>query len=350
LAQNIPAGELAAASAALTARYRGEVRDGARHVATAEAARAYAIARLPATYAAVVSALAEVSKRGPVTLETMLDVGSGPGTAIWAAREIWSGIKSIVAVEASPAMIDLGRKLWGMAGLADVDIQWQESDAFRAPAVAGGADPGTGDSVSGKVERVVPNALFDAESGTAGVSAPGYSGQRFDLVTMAYVLNEISMDPGQAAVRLWEQTGKLIVIVEPGTPAGWKRILAARTALISSGAHIVAPCPHAAACPIVAPDWCHFSQRVARSRLHRLTKEAALGWEDEKFIYIAASRTPIGLESPSARVLAPPRTASGRVWLKLCQSDGNVRERLVTKREGEPFKQARRTDWGQTLG
>jgi hypothetical protein len=45
----------------------------------------------------------------------------------------------------------------------------------RVP-VAGGADPGTCDIESEKVERVVPNALFDVESGKARVSAPGYIG------------------------------------------------------------------------------------------------------------------------------------------------------------------------------
>ena len=36
-----------------------------------------------------------------------------------------------------------------------------------------------------------------------------------------------------------------------------------------AGANILAPCPHARPCPLAAPDWCHFSARVARSRLHR---------------------------------------------------------------------------------
>ena len=67
-------------------------------------------------------------------------------------------------------------------------------------------------------------------------------------------------------------------------------------------------------------------------------------WEDEKYIFIAASRTPG--ESPAARVLAPPQTASGTVRLKLCRQDGSAAERLVSKREGAAFKTARRLDWG----
>jgi ribosomal protein RSM22 (predicted rRNA methylase) len=105
--------------------------------------------------------------------------------------------------------------------------------------------------------------------------------------------------------------------------------------------------PHAAPCPIVAPDWCHFSRRVARSRLHRLAKDGDVPWEDEKFIYLAASRT--GDPHPMARVLARPRVASGAIRLKLCNPTGQLEEWLVTKRQGDAFKVARRIDWGDRL-
>jgi ribosomal protein RSM22 (predicted rRNA methylase) len=139
-----------------------------------------------------------------------------------------------------------------------------------------------------------------------------------------------------------------LVIVEPGTPSGWMRILSARSLLLAKGAHVLAPCPHALACPLVAPDWCHFSRRVARSRIHREIKEADVPWEDEKFIYLAASRMPG--KAAEARVIAPPRRASGRVDLKLCRSDGVAERRLVTRREGEAYKRARRLDWGDLIG
>ncbi|TIU19787.1 MAG: methyltransferase type 11, partial [Mesorhizobium sp.] len=96
---------------------------------------------------------------------------------------------------------------------------------------------------------------------------------------------------------LWRLTSDTLLIVEPGTPAGWQRVLAVRSQLIEAGAHVSAPCPHEAPCPLVPPDWCHFSRRVARSRLHRLAKEADVPWEDEKFIYLAASRQPAAVRA-----------------------------------------------------
>uniref|UniRef100_UPI001FEDF9D0 small ribosomal subunit Rsm22 family protein n=1 Tax=Mesorhizobium mediterraneum TaxID=43617 RepID=UPI001FEDF9D0 len=113
------------------------------------------------------------------------------------------------------------------------------------------------------------------------------------------------------------------------------------------GAHVLAPCPHEAPCPLVPPDWCHFSQRVARSRLHRLAKDADVPWEDEKFIYVAASRQAVA--PPQARVIAPPKSGSGKVLLKLCEKDGSADEKLFTKRDGDVFKAARRLDWGDAL-
>jgi ribosomal protein RSM22 (predicted rRNA methylase) len=106
------------------------------------------------------------------------------------------------------------------------------------------------------------------------------------------VLNELAPAARESVLqRLWDATADTLVIVEPGTPAGWERILAARRQLIEAGAHVLAPCPHAFACPLQAPDWCHFAERVARSRLHRLAKGADVPWEDEKFSYVAVSRS-----------------------------------------------------------
>jgi ribosomal protein RSM22 (predicted rRNA methylase) len=169
-----------------------------------------------------------------------------------------------------------------------------------------------------------------------------------DLVSVAYVLDEIApVSRPKLISRLWAVATDTLIVIEPGTPAGWQRIVEVRGQLIEAGAHVLAPCPHDAPCPLAAPDWCHFSRRVARSRLHRLTKEADVPWEDEKFIFVAASRAPAA--SRPSRVLAPPKSGSGKVRLKLCQPDGTAEERLFTKRDGETFRQARRAGWGDVL-
>lgn len=303
----VPAAELTEASAALSQRYRSETHDGRPHVANDRAALAYLAARMPATFAAVRAAMDSASELLPdFAPKSLLDVGAGPGTALWAAADCWPGVADAVLLESSSAMRTWGERLSAHAPVTR--IVWHSDDVAR------------------------------------GMANPS----RRDLVTLGYVLGEL--DPKARAPlveRLWSLTVGMLLVVEPGTPAGWTRILEARAALIAAGAHLVAPCPHALACPLQPPDWCHFSRRVTRSRLHRLAKDADVPWEDEKFIYIAAARTPVA--APQARVIGPPQAASGRVTLKLCHSDGSAGERLFSRREGDVYKAARKLDWGDAL-
>ncbi len=302
----VPMSSLAASAKALSQRYRDEVRDGRLHLSEAKFALAYIATRMPATYAAIHASLVALGEQQPgFAPRTLLDIGAGPGTVVWAACEIWPAMTTATLVEASPAIRALGEKL-GAPG-AITRITWRDDD-LRS----------------------------------------GLADEQHDLVTLAYVLDELApKDRDKLIDRLWSLTRHALLIVEPGTTAGWQRILAARAQLILEGARILAPCAHALACPIVQPDWCHFSARVARSRTHRLAKEAEVPWEDEKFIYLAAARTPA--TAHASRVLAPPESATGRVKLKLCNADGSATLRLVTRREGDVFKQARRRDWGDVF-
>lgn len=299
--------DLKRASEMLSRRYRAETRDGRMHISDDLAAKAYLAARLPATYAAVRASLDSAAEVRPdFAPQSMLDVGAGPGTALWAAKQCWPTLQSATMIEASPAIRAVGSNLSQSSGLPDLD--WRAGDVVRE-----------------KLD--FPQA---------------------DLVTIAYVLDELAPENRQKLIEhLWASARQMLVIVEPGTPAGWQRILDARRVLIAGGAHIAAPCPHQLDCPLISPDWCHFSRRVARSRIHRLTKEAEVPWEDEKFIYLAAVRQPS--EAVEARVIAPTRVGGGKVSLKLCKDDGTAEERLFTKRDGDFFRWARRADWGDAL-
>jgi ribosomal protein RSM22 (predicted rRNA methylase) len=329
------AADLAAAAAALSQRYRNEQRDGRLYIQSEDDALAYLAVRLPATYAAVRASFAAIADARPdFAPMTALDIGSGPGTALWAAADCWPALAEALLIEASPVFRACGEALAHEASLPRAT--WRTADAA-----------------------------------TAAIDGPPR-----DLVTLAYVLNELAPEVRAALLRrLWQATADTLLIVEPGTPAGWARIIAARATLIEAGAHVLAPCPHAHVCPLehvpeklalgprpdgwgpafrkehatasTPPDWCHFSVRVARSRLHRLAKEAELSWEDEKFSYLAVSRQPA--TAAAARVIGRPRKASGRVTLKLCRPDGSAGEQLFSRRDGQTFKRAWRSDWGAAV-
>lgn len=308
LLEKVPLPALKQAARTLSERYRAELRDGRLHMGEEMAVKAYLATRLPATYAAVRASLEALADARPdFQPKTLLDIGAGPGTMLWATTDAWPELEQAVLVEASAAVRKVGQSL--AAGTIAVRTEWVAGDA-----------------------------TIDLD----GLKAA-------DLVSIAYVLDEVAPASLPKLVdRLWQLTADTLLVVEPGTPAGWQRILAARQQLIAAGAHVLAPCPHKAPCPLAPPDWCHFSRRVARSRLHRLVKEAEVPWEDEKFIYLAASRQPASARA--ARVLAPPKGGSGKVVLKLCRPDGSADEQLFSKRDGDVFKAARRVDWGDTLG
>src|SRR5262249_55587207 len=126
-----------------------------------------------------------------------------------------------------------------------------------------------------------------------------------DLVIANYLIGELGENERRDLTdTMWAKTRDTLVIVEPGTPAGYARIIAARAQLIASGAHVAAPCPHDRACPLTPPDWCHFAQRLPRSRAHMQMKGAEVPFEDEKFSYVVLTRA--ALTQRPSRVLAPP--------------------------------------------
>src|SRR4051812_20298892 len=93
LLEDVSPRELARASAELSEQYR-EKRERRAPVARAESEiMAYVASRLPATYAAVSAVLRRIRELRPDWRpRSLLDLGSGPGTGLWAATTIWPAI------------------------------------------------------------------------------------------------------------------------------------------------------------------------------------------------------------------------------------------------------------------
>jgi ribosomal protein RSM22 (predicted rRNA methylase) len=283
---------LRARVAAMSARYRAEqVDDTTLGMADDLDCLAYAVFRMPATYSAIRAALRAVDAH----VETHVDLGGGTGAAAWAAADVWPAIETEI-VERQPAAIELGRRL------ADGNQRWTTAD----------------------LRHWTPD-------------------RHVDLITIAYVLNELTQETRHRLIATAAETAKTVVIVEPGTPRGFHRILDVRRQLIAHGLTIAAPCPHQHACPLTTTDWCHFAVRLPRTELHRLTKNGTRNYEDEKFSYLVATRAPV--RPAGARILTRPIRPKGQVVLDLCVSAG-TRQRQVVGKSSADYRSARSAAWG----
>lgn len=303
--EGVSRNDAAGRAASISQTYRDGGGSGA--IKSETDALAYALARMPATYATITASLNALRAIRPdFAPQSLLDLGAGPGTAAWAAAEAFASLQSFTMIDTNVALralaLDLAR---GSARLGNLNYAKGEARA----------------------------ALAEAEPA--------------DLVTASYVIGELGERERQPlAETMWAKTRDTLLVVEPGTPAGYARIIALREQLIVAGAHVAAPCPHDGRCPLPAPDWCHFSQRLPRSQAHKQVKGAELPFEDEKFSYVVLSRVPVA-QHP-ARVLAQPVASKVEISAKLCTSDGLATAK-VPRRDKTSYALARRWRWGDAV-
>ncbi|GIL48837.1 hypothetical protein Vafri_5256 [Volvox africanus] len=165
--------------------------------------------------------------------------------------------------------------------------------------------------------------------------------RRYDLVIAPYQLTVLpTVEERQRLVReLWDRCGDVLILIEPGTPRGFAAIAEARELVLGresrkrlqleaaaasggqsqdgravdqrvvnklrgAGAHVVAPCPHDGACPMLATKrhWCHFSQPLLLPHFMQQAmvlagekaqgRGRALNVQDECFSYVILRRGP----------------------------------------------------------
>jgi ribosomal protein RSM22 (predicted rRNA methylase) len=271
---------------------------------------AYAAVRMPATYAAVIQALAQVVEADPdFAPETCLDLGAGPGTATWAALATWPQIQKATLIDQPSPLQTIARHL---------------ADAASAL------------------------ALINHTQITLDFSRPAPNLPSADVVLAAYVLAELPADASAQLIKAaWDATTGLLIVVEPGTPEGHQRLMTARDQLIKAGARIAAPCPGEMACPLSAPDWCRFSARLNRSALHRRAKDGTKSYEDEPYAFIAATKQPVDA-ARGARIIRDPVVTKIGIELNLCNATG-VETRKIPSRDKSAFNAHRKLRWGDAL-
>ena len=312
--KTMPAKQWRCEAQALSRRYRGK-----REILPSSFARgdeqalAYLAQIFPATYAQLYGAMAATKAQAPAWQPfSLLDLGSGPGTALWAAVEHWPSLTKLEAWEREASFIAIGQKLAQSSEHAAVrNCHWQKRDLRH------------------QLPRI---------------------NQTHDLVIIGHVLNELPAVDQQGVVDYaWKHCAGVLLLVEPGTSAAFPAIKKAREHLLALGARTLAPCPHEHPCPLVplGRDWCHFPQRLQRPLFQRRAKEAISQWEDCKFSYAAMARF-APAHAPWARIIREPQVTKAYAQVQLCTAGGVVRQR-EDKKDREAFKRIKKLAWGEVV-
>ena len=269
--------------------------------------QAYIAARLPATYGVTRHVFRHIAPfLKPI--KSLLDLGAGVGGLAWAVQEAMPNLQQITLFEKDVELLRLGQHL-AQNNLDPLTLSWCRDDITK--------------------ENVYPF---------------------HDAIVLSYVLNELSPNEQiHVLERAYSAADKLLILIEPGTPDGFGRILMARNLLIELGAKVIAPCPHNNSCPLApsfneGKDWCHFSVRIPRGKYHRRAKDGTLPYEDEKYCYLVLS--PHQQPIPGERVIKAPIKKTGHVILDLCTQKGDLKRRIVSKSDGKSYTKARDIEWG----
>lgn len=262
----------------------------------------YLACRMPATTAALLRIFLDLpSEFKPRTIS---DLGSGSGSAIVAATEVFQSIERVTAVDANEELMGLASVILGKLG---------SSFAYKVE---------TGSYLS-----------MDSFANA-------------DLVTLSYTLNEIpTAERLHVVARAWAATTGMLVVVEPGSNPGFTTIMDIRDWAIEEGIHVLAPCSHHGVCPLRAIDWCHFHARFPRSKRLLQVKRGTLGYEDEPYTYIVLSRKVY--DRGGNRILRAPTKVAHGLKVGVC-TPSVVTEKIVPKSDSG-YKQLKRLRAGDRL-
>ncbi|KAK3825535.1 MAG: mitochondrial small ribosomal subunit Rsm22-domain-containing protein [Benniella sp.] len=334
---------------------------------------AYIAAVAPTTYSAIKNVLEEVNQRVPdLQAKTLLDFGTGPGTAIWAANEVWGSSLHYTGVDVSMAMLETAEEIMDIMSLNGTHI---------------------------------PNVTLKP------FTSYGRQATKHDIVVSAFTLSELT-EPGlrkSTLEHLWESTNDMLVLIDRGTPNGFRVLAEAREQILGldldlikpkpkydaygnrlpdeerparEPAHVLAPCPHDKVCPLFASlardtQWCHFSQKVQRPDFLRKTKHSKENHEDSKYTYVVLRKGPRPLfNSPTSppptststttltsiplehsdmfaashswsRIVVPPLKKDGHVVIDTCAANGYLERIIIPRSQGKiPYRDARKAMWG----
>ena len=277
-------------------------------------ALAYLGLRVPATYAQVFGALHAVHEVIPSWHPTsLLDIGSGPGTATWAAISQWPGLDEITCLDEDKDFILLGKQI-----LKD-----------------------------SKVPHHVHWKNRDLRLGIEENEGP------YDLIIIANVLNELTPKGQEKLIgQAFNRCKGVFIIIEPGTPRGNNIVSAVGSKLGNAGKLLA---PYIANTFVKDTDYyLHFPQRFIRPEFQRRIRQQmreslkmASDWEESKYSYVAMSKFP-AKKNYWARIVGEPEIQKGFLEIPIITAE-NLTNIKVMKRYKEAYTSAKRLRWGELI-
>jgi hypothetical protein len=175
-----------------------------------------------------------------------------------------------------------------------------------------------------------------------------------DLLVVSHVLNELSAE-SRRQLRETLDRARAILWVEPGTHSV-SRDLATWREQLRPTFSVIAPCTHAAACGMLAPEnaqhWCHAfapppSGIYADSDWVKFGQRAGIDLRSLPYCFLALGRTPRAGQAPSdglttARIIGDARHYKGYAKVLSCEASGLADLTLQKRDAPDLFKTLKR--------
>lgn len=278
----------------------------------------YLVGRSVQEFAVLTKIFKEIQRRDPdFKPQSYFDFGSGVGTGVWAASELWkSSIYEYYLVDTSRFMNDL------------CDLVLRDGDANK--------------------DLRLRNVFFRQFLPAAGV--------KYDIVLSAYSFFELPnlKNRLEVANNLWNKTDKYLIFVENGTYAGFQVLNEIREFLMTlkgEDSFIFAPCTHEKSeCPKFAlhdGEPCNFSVNYQTHSFYR-----PITIRNENFCYLVIKKG--SQASPRdrwPRLIRTPMARTKHVICRMCTQSGELQEAIITKSKHGKFayRCAKASNWGDQL-
>jgi SAM-dependent methyltransferase len=186
----------------------------------------------------------------------------------------------------------------------------------------------------------VQRLLAETPTGKARATA-SIDGITPDVLLVSHVLGELD-EAGGAALRALIARSHTVLLVEPGSRTVARALSTLRDELRSSF-HVIAPCPHAEACPALASadDWCHFfaeppPEVFTSGDWVRTARDVGIDLRALPYSFLALSKSPATTPPPPHRLLGRADVSKHTARLTACTAAG-LQPLEVRKRDQAPL-------------